>query len=108
MGTPWTADCARPLQATGCVQTTGHAKTTEYAVLTLEDETGIVNLVVWPNVFETHRPIVLSAGIIAIRGRIQREGKVVHLVAERPRDLSGALASVRRSRWVVPAAARAR
>ena len=62
--------------------------------ITLEDETGIANLVVWPKVFELNRRTILSAGMIAVRGRIQREGEVVHLVAQRLTDLSRELASV--------------
>ncbi|OHV68954.1 error-prone DNA polymerase [Mesorhizobium sp. LCM 4577] len=62
--------------------------------ITLEDETGIANLVVWPKVFEQHRRTVLSAGMIAVKGRIQREGEVVHLVARKISDLSAELASV--------------
>ncbi|CDX12085.1 Error-prone DNA polymerase 2 [Mesorhizobium plurifarium] len=62
--------------------------------ITLEDETGIANLVVWPKVFEQHRRTVLSAGMITVKGRIQREGEVVHLVARKISDLSAELASV--------------
>jgi error-prone DNA polymerase len=62
--------------------------------ITLEDETGIANLVVWLKVFEQYRRIVLSAGMIGVYGRIQREGEVVHLVAHRLTDLSANLASV--------------
>ena len=62
--------------------------------ITLEDETGIANLVVWPKVFESNRRTVLSARMMAVRGRIQREGEVVHLVAHRIGDLSSELASV--------------
>jgi error-prone DNA polymerase len=62
--------------------------------ITLEDETGIANLVVWPQVFEKNRRIVLSAGMIAVRGRVQREGEVVHLVAHQLADLSVELRSV--------------
>jgi error-prone DNA polymerase len=62
--------------------------------ITLEDESGIANLVVWPQVFEKFRRVVMSASIIAVRGRIQREGKVVHLVAHRLVDLSAELATV--------------
>ncbi|RWP35712.1 MAG: hypothetical protein EOR04_30490 [Mesorhizobium sp.] len=40
--------------------------------ITLEDETGIANLVVWPTIFEKHRRIILSAGMFAVKGRIQR------------------------------------
>jgi error-prone DNA polymerase len=62
--------------------------------LTLEDETGVANLVVWPSLFERQRRLVLGAGMIAAHGRVQREGEVVHLVAERLTDLSGLLRSV--------------
>lgn len=63
-------------------------------VASLEDESGIANLVVWPKVFESNRRTILSAGMIAVRGRIQCEGEVVHLVAQRLTDLSAELASV--------------
>ena len=49
--------------------------------ITLEDETGIANLLIWAQTFEKYRRIVLSAGMMAVKGRIQREGEVVHLVA---------------------------
>ena len=62
--------------------------------VTIEDETGIVNLVVWLKVFEKYRRTVLAAGMIGVYGRIQREGEVVHLVAHRLTDLSADLASV--------------
>lgn len=62
--------------------------------ITLEDETGVANIVVWPKVFEKHRTIVLGSGMIGIRGRVQREGEVVHIVARDVMDLSADLASV--------------
>ncbi|NTZ93025.1 error-prone DNA polymerase [Agrobacterium tumefaciens] len=62
--------------------------------MTLEDETGIVNAVLWVKTFEKYRRVVLSAGMVGIYGKIQREGEVVHLVAHRLTDLSQALASV--------------
>lgn len=62
--------------------------------ITLEDETGVANLVVWPKVFEAHRRIVLGAGMIGVQGRIQREGEVVHFVVHRIEDLSKALSSI--------------
>jgi error-prone DNA polymerase len=62
--------------------------------ITIEDETGIANLVIWPSLYEKQRRIILSAGMIAVHGRIQREGEVVHLVAQHLTDLSPALASV--------------
>ncbi|ARC38923.1 error-prone DNA polymerase (plasmid) [Paracoccus yeei] len=65
--------------------------------ITIEDETGIANLVVWERVFEAHRRIVLGAGLVAVAGRIQREGEVVHLVVHRLTDLSRELAAARKS-----------
>ncbi len=62
--------------------------------LTIEDETGHANLIIWPSVFERHRRIVLAAGMIACYGTLQREGDVVHIVVERLEDLSGLLSSV--------------
>jgi error-prone DNA polymerase len=62
--------------------------------VTIEDETGIANLVVWPLVFERQRRVILAAGMIGVQGRIQREGEVVHLVARHLTDLSPELASV--------------
>jgi error-prone DNA polymerase len=56
--------------------------------MTLEDETGIINAVIWPTLFERQRRVVLTASMLAINGKIQREGDVVHLVAQRLFDLS--------------------
>ncbi|PKP68451.1 MAG: error-prone DNA polymerase, partial [Alphaproteobacteria bacterium HGW-Alphaproteobacteria-5] len=85
----------RWLEAAGIVlvrQRPGSAKGVMF--ITLEDETGIANLVVWTKVFEQHRRIILSSGMITVKGRVQREGDVVHLVAHRISDLSRELASV--------------
>lgn len=62
--------------------------------ITIEDETGIANLVVWPKVFETNRRTIMGAGMIAVAGQVQREGEVVHLVAHRITELSADLASI--------------
>ncbi|WP_295041959.1 error-prone DNA polymerase [uncultured Paracoccus sp.] len=62
--------------------------------ITLEDETGIANVVVWQKVFERFRRTILSSSMIAVSGRIQRESEVVHLVAHRITDLSQDLASI--------------
>jgi len=64
--------------------------------ITLEDETDVANLVVWPNLFEKHRRIVLGASMMGVRGQVQREGDVIHVVAQRLEDLSSLLASVGR------------
>jgi len=62
--------------------------------ITLEDETGIANLVVRQKVFDAHRRIVLGAGMIGVCGRIQREGEMVHLIAHHLADFLAELASV--------------
>jgi error-prone DNA polymerase len=62
--------------------------------ITLEDETAVANLVIWAKVFEKFRRVVLGSGMIGVKGRVQREGDVVHIVAHELLDLSGELASV--------------
>ncbi|RST80826.1 error-prone DNA polymerase, partial [Aquibium carbonis] len=64
--------------------------------ITIEDESGIANLVVWPKMFEKFRRVVLGSTMFAVRGRIQREGDVVHLVAHQLTDMSEALAGIGR------------
>ena len=60
--------------------------------VTLEDETGVANLVVWPAVFERYRRALLGAQLMAVRGKLQREGIVIHVVAETLIDRSDLLA----------------
>jgi error-prone DNA polymerase len=56
--------------------------------MTLEDETDIANVIVWPKVFERHRRTVMTSRFLAVRGRLQRAGLVIHVVAENFIDLS--------------------
>jgi len=63
--------------------------------LTLEDETGIANIVVWKDVFDAHRRLVMSASFLVVHGQLQREGEVVHLVAKDFTDLSHKLGEMR-------------
>ncbi|MGI4798715.1 MAG: OB-fold nucleic acid binding domain-containing protein, partial [Janthinobacterium lividum] len=62
--------------------------------ITIEDETGVANLILWPDRFEKQRRLVLSAGMIACHGKVQREGEVVHVVTDRLEDLTALLRSV--------------
>jgi error-prone DNA polymerase len=55
---------------------------------TLEDETGTVNIVVWPRLAEAQRRALLGARLLAVSGTIQHESDVLHLVAGRLEDLS--------------------
>ena len=56
--------------------------------ITVEDESGIANIIVRPPVFERYRRVVLGARLLAARGRIEREGIVIHILAEQLTDLS--------------------
>ncbi len=62
--------------------------------ITVEDETGIANLVVWASLFEQQRRLILNASMLACHGRVQREGDVIHVIADRLEDLSDLLRSV--------------
>ena len=59
--------------------------------VTLEDETGIANLVVWPRVLERFRPVVMRARMIHVKGRVQTADNVTHIVAEQLIDCTGDL-----------------
>ena len=56
--------------------------------MTLEDETGIANIIVWPKVFEKLRATVIGARFVAAIGKMQSESGVIHVVAERMEDLT--------------------
>ena len=62
--------------------------------ITLEDETGLANLVIWPKLYEQQRRTILTASMLGVEGRIQREGEVVHLVAFKLHDLTPDLSSL--------------
>jgi error-prone DNA polymerase len=64
--------------------------------LTLEDETGHVNAVIWPRLFEKQRAEILGAALLAVDGVLETDGDVHHLIARRVfdfSDLSGSLQS---------------
>lgn len=60
--------------------------------MTIEDETAVANLIVWPKVFERLRPVVLGARYVAVTGLVQEESGVIHVVAEQLEDLTHFLA----------------
>lgn len=62
--------------------------------VTLEDETGIANVVIWPQVFERFRQMVLTSSCLRVDGRVQREGRVIHVIADRLTDLTAPLCSL--------------
>lgn len=62
--------------------------------ITLEDEGATANLIVWPSVFDANRRTILSSSMLGVRGRVQREGEVIHLIVEYLRDMTADLKKV--------------
>jgi error-prone DNA polymerase len=59
--------------------------------ITIEDETGVANLVVWPDTMETYRKVVMGARLIEVRGRVEYEEGVLHVIAAHLTDATGEL-----------------
>jgi len=81
-----------PARAAGIVtgrQRPGTASGTVF--VTLEDETGYVNVIVWPHLIERQRRELLGARLMGVEGVLEREGEVMHLVAKRLTDHSALL-----------------
>ncbi|WP_394197470.1 error-prone DNA polymerase [Litoreibacter albidus] len=62
--------------------------------LTLEDETGVSNVVIWPKVYKRFRRIVMGGRLLRVKGYLQREGIVVHLIAQNVQDMSHKLSDL--------------
>ena len=62
--------------------------------VTLEDETGVSNVVVWPKIYKAFRRAVIAGRLLRVYGSLQKEGIVVHLIAERVEDLSHRLSEL--------------
>ena len=60
--------------------------------ITLEDETGVCNIVVWSRIYERFRTAVIGGRLLRVTGRLERDGQVIHLIAERIEDISPHLA----------------
>jgi error-prone DNA polymerase len=60
----------------------------ESIFMTIEDETAIANIIVWPHVFEKFRGVVMGSRLVAVTGNVQNESNVVHVLAERLGDLT--------------------
>ena len=59
--------------------------------MTLEDETGVANAIVWPKTFEKYRAIVMGARLVKIRGKLQSQRGVIHTVVDHIEDMTPAL-----------------
>ncbi len=60
--------------------------------ITIEDETGTSNLVVFKNLFSQYRKEIVHSRLLMVEGKVQKEGEVIHVVVKRCFDLSGLLA----------------
>ena len=63
--------------------------------LTLEDETGIANIVIWKDAFDANRKLVMTSSFLVVHGQVQSESNVVHVVARRFTDLSHRLSEMK-------------
>ncbi|PPB82211.1 OB-fold nucleic acid binding protein [Albidovulum inexpectatum] len=70
-------------------QRPGTAKGTVF--ITLEDETGVANVIVWPNVFRRFRRAVVTGRMLRVTGRLQRDAEIVHIIADEIEDISDML-----------------
>jgi error-prone DNA polymerase len=59
--------------------------------ITLEDETGVANLVVWPDVMEKQRRVIMGARLMEVRGRVEYDDEVIHVIAHHLTDATDAL-----------------
>ncbi len=62
--------------------------------ITIEDETGVANIILWPDRFEAQRTVVMSSAMISVVGKVQREGEVIHVIADYIHDHTGLLRKV--------------
>lgn len=56
--------------------------------ITLEDETGVANVIVWRSLYERYRRAVIGGRLLRVTGKLQREGGVAHVIAEKIEDMS--------------------
>lgn len=56
--------------------------------VTLEDETGVVNIIVWRKIYEAFRRAVIAGRLLRVTGRLQRDNNVTHVIAEQVEDIS--------------------
>jgi error-prone DNA polymerase len=75
--------------------------------MTIEDETSVANIIVWSKTFERFRPVILGARYIAVRGEVQQESGVIHVVAARIDDLTPLLARLTQDAPPIQSLARA-
>ena len=92
----------RNVEAAGVIlvrQRPGSAKGVLF--VTIEDETGVAQGILWPNKFESYRRQIMAASMIAMRGRLQKEGEIIHIICDRITDHDEMLRSIGRMDFTV-------
>jgi error-prone DNA polymerase len=84
----------RRVTVAGIVLVRQRPGSTNVTFITIEDEGGIANLIVWATLFEKYRRVVMSAGMLKVHGIVQREGEVTHIIAQQIEDASPMLGSI--------------
>jgi error-prone DNA polymerase len=84
----------RRIEVAGIVLVRQRPGSTNVTFVTIEDETGIANLIIWQRRFEAQRRIIMSAAMLHVRGMVQREGDVIHVIAERLEDYTPMLGRI--------------
>ncbi len=85
----------RPIKLAGLVlvrQRPGTASGVIFA--TIEDETGVGNIIIWPKVFQRYRRATLASRLLCVTGKVQREGLVIHLIADKLEDFTAMLSGL--------------
>ncbi|MAV01213.1 MAG: hypothetical protein CML58_01185 [Rhodobacteraceae bacterium] len=59
--------------------------------LTLEDEFGVFNIIIWPNIFKKYRNQIIGGRMLRITGKIQKENNIIHIIANTIEDISSML-----------------
>ncbi|MBF9150091.1 error-prone DNA polymerase [Novosphingobium jiangmenense] len=75
--------------------------------ITLEDETGVVNLVIWPDLMEKQRKVIMGARLMEVRGRVEYDDEVIHVIAMHLTDASASLDALSDADRLMPPIARA-
>lgn len=75
--------------------------------ITLEDETGVVNLVIWPDLMEKQRKVIMGARLMEVRGRVEYDEEVIHVIATHLTDASASLDALSDADRLAPPLARA-
>ncbi|MCY1665425.1 error-prone DNA polymerase [Rhizobium sp. SL86] len=93
-----TADKNRRIDVAGLVLIRQRPGTAKVIFMTLEDETGVTNAIVRPKIFAKYRSVVMAARLVRIRGLLQRESDVIHVIADHIEDLTPMLGLLQEER----------